>query len=259
MAKFPSKIYVPLGCFILLFFSSCHTQASAERRLTPPKSVSEIRLDDIARYAREDPVRAIHLIEVYRIIYGPGTVYPDGEDPIMKESLARFWDEAVENMKFSQLKAIEEKHWIDAASLARSLSILGIPVESTGAEPELALEYAKEQFQGGNTLAAFLAAVQSHELKPLEFDDAFFFFEKAVEAKQRRTAAFFMNILDANPDKGPIPQELREYAQGRDSPSDMIKGVATVLVDRGVRIERGRGIPEMAQGSAFFEIGRAHV
>jgi len=155
-------------------------------------------------------------------------------------------------MKSDQLRAIEEKRWSDAVSLARSLSALGIPVESTGEEPELALEYAREQFEKGNNLAAFLAAVRAHELKPLDFDDALFFLEKAVTAKQRRTAAFFLDIIDNSPGKGPIPQELREYALGRDSPSDMIKGVATVLVDRGYRIERGRGIPEVAQGSAFF-------
>jgi S1-C subfamily serine protease len=236
----------------LLLFTSCHTQTSAEQRLTPPKSVKEIRLDDIARYAREDPVRAIHLIEVYRVIYGPGTVYPEGELPEVRTALARFSDEAVENMKSGQLKAVEEKRWSDAASLARSLSALGIPVESTGEEPELALEYAREQFEKGNNLAAFLAAVRAHGLKPLDFDDALFFLEKAVRAKQRRTAAFFLDVLDTGPGKGPIPQELREYALGKDSPSDMIKGVATVLVDRGYRIERGRGIPEVAQGSAFF-------
>jgi S1-C subfamily serine protease len=32
----------------------------------------------------------------------------------------------------------------------------------------------------------------------------------------------------------------------------MIKGVATVLVDRGYRIERGRGVPERVGGSAFY-------
>jgi S1-C subfamily serine protease len=32
----------------------------------------------------------------------------------------------------------------------------------------------------------------------------------------------------------------------------MVKGVATVLVDRGYRIERGRGLPDRILGSAFF-------
>ena len=244
----------------LLAVSSCNTSTAAERRLVPPKSVSEVRLNVISRYVSEDPARAIHLIETYKIIYGPGTVYPDEEEPEIKEQLSRFREEAVQNLKSMQLKAIEEKRWPDAASMARSLSALGIPVDSTGEEPEITLEYAKDQI-GKNNLSAFLAAAQAHALKPLEHDDALFFLEQAVMVKQRRTAAFFLNILDSAADADAyrsvsadfsVPAELREYAQGRDSVSDMVKGVATVLVDRGMRIERGRGIPEQVLGSGFF-------
>jgi S1-C subfamily serine protease len=45
---------------------------------------------------------------------------------------------------------------------------------------------------------------------------------------------------------------LREYATGSDSASGMIKGVATVIVDRGYRIEKGMGISNRMLGSAFF-------
>ena len=253
----------------VILISSCNTQAAAERRLAPPKSVSQLRLDDIGRYAKEDPARAIHLIEVYRIIYGPGTIYAEGDTFENQEQLNLLREEAIDNLKTSQLKAIDEKRWSDAASLARSLAALGIPVESTGEEPELTLEYAKEQLEKGNTLAAFLSAARAQELKPLEQEDALFFLEKAVEAKQRRTAAFFLGILDdpvtnpgadtvsvpkefSIPRELSVPKELRDYAQGRDTASEMIKGVATVLVDRGFRISKGRGIPERVQGSAFF-------
>ena len=193
----------------LFFFNSCNTHATAERRLTPPRSISELRLDDIARYTREDPARAVHLIEVYRVIYGTDSASFDADDPNIRESLDRFWEEAIENMKTAQLKAIDEKNWPEAVSLARSLSVLGIPVESTGAEPELVLQFAREQVENGVNLAAFLAAVEAHQLKPLDSDDAFFFLEKAVTAKQRRTAAFFLNILDSRAEGHVVPQELR--------------------------------------------------
>ena len=243
--------------FVLLFFLmvllSCNTQAAAERRLLPIKSINEVRLDDISRYVSEDPAKALHLIEVYNIVYGPNAIYPETKDPEIRDQLLRFGEEAVGNLKARQLAAIEEKRWPEAASLARTLSAIGIPVESTGEEPELTLEHAREQI-GKDNLSAFLAAAKAHELKSMDFDDALFFLEKAAEVKQRRTSAFFLNILDtAEPEKAAlIPAELREYAQGRDSASDMIKGVATVLVDRGFRIERGRGIPERVLGSAFF-------
>jgi S1-C subfamily serine protease len=49
-----------------------------------------------------------------------------------------------------------------------------------------------------------------------------------------------------------VSDELRAYALGRDTAADMIKGVATVLVDRGMRISQGRGAPDRVLGSAFF-------
>ncbi|MCL2831528.1 MAG: trypsin-like peptidase domain-containing protein [Treponema sp.] len=246
-------LLILLICCLLI--ASCNTQAAAERRLAPPDSVSDIRLNDISRFTAEDPARALHLIEIYKIIYGPDSVYPDGENPEIKDQLSRYSDEAVQNLRAMQLKAIEEKRWSEAASMARSLAALGITVESTGEEPDITLDYAKDQI-GKNNLTAFLAAAQAHSLKPLEPADALFFLEQAVKAKQRRTAAFFLNILDATEQAAAagitVPADLREYAQGRDSVSDMLKGVATVLVDRGMRIEHGRGIPDQVLGSGFF-------
>jgi S1-C subfamily serine protease len=206
-------------------------------------------LDDIVRYSTEDPARAVHLLEVYKAIYGSGDAYPATEDPEITSRLEKLREDASGSLRQAQFEAIEEKRWADATSLARSLSGLGIPVESTGEEPELVLEYARQQMEQGNNLPAFLAAVRAHELKPLEPEDSLFFLEKAVNAKQRRTAAFFLNTIA---DTEAVPQELRDYAQGRDAASDMIKGVATVWVDRGYRIERGRGIPDRVLGSAFF-------
>jgi len=249
----PAFVRGLLFCLVLVIvIGACHTQARAEMRLTPPKSVKDFRLDDIAKYVSEDPAKAIHLLEVYEILYGPESVYPDGTDPVVKVRLENLRDDATEGLKAAQIKAIEEKRWNDAASLARSLSCLGISVGSTGEEPDLVLEYSKEQLSEGKNLAAFVAAVRAHNLKPLVFDDAMLFLKKAAEAKQRRTAAFFYSIIDDMGRSQEVPDELRRYAQGRDTAADMIKGVGTVWVDRGMRIQQGRGYPDRVLGSAFF-------
>ena len=242
--------------FLLLLsvlFGSCQTQTAAARKLTPPKSVKDFRIDDISRQVNDDPAKAVHLLEVYENLYGPLSVYPDGTDPDVRARLDSLRTEAGESLKAAQIKAIEEKRWTDAASLARSLSHLGINVESTGEEPDLVLEYAKEQLNEGKNLAAFLAAVRAHVLKPLTLDDALLFLNKAAEVRQRRTAAFFLGIISGMEGGGSVVSEdLKNYAQGRDTATDMIKGVATVWIDRGMRIEKGRGIPDRVLGSAFF-------
>jgi S1-C subfamily serine protease len=232
---------------------SCLTSAGAEKRLIPLKSTGEFRLDDIKSYVSEDPVRAIHLVGIYDILYGPASSQAEGEDPALVLKLKELEGEAIQNLKDSQSRAIQEERWNDAASLARSLSNLGIPVENTGMEPDFVLADAKKRLSEGDNLGAFLGAVRAHELKPLEFEDALLFLERAVEVKQRRTAMFFFAIAETLAGQNHnIPEELQNYARGLDTPQDMIKGVATVLVDRGYRIERGRGIPDRVLGSAFF-------
>jgi S1-C subfamily serine protease len=223
-------------------------------------------MENIRRYTEENPALAIHLIGIYRSRFGAA-----GGEAAELETLE---SGAVENLREAQALAIREERWDDAASLARSLGALGVTVENTGMEADFVLAEAKKLQEGGNTLAAFLAAVRSHSMRPLNFEDALFFLEKAMEARQRRTAAFFLaaaekalttekamtteKALAAGEESGEarliqsVPENLRAYAQGGDSPQDMIKGVATVLIDRGIRVERGRGIPDRILGSAFF-------
>jgi S1-C subfamily serine protease len=246
------KLKILLWVFLSILLASCNTQSAAERKLAPPKSVNDFRIDDISKHIKDDPAKAIHLLEIYDIIYGARSERPDSPDNNTGDRLIAMRGEATENLINAQIKAVEEKRWADATSLARSLASLGIKAESTGEEPELVLEYAKEQLSAGKNLAAFLAAVQAHNLKPMSFDDALLFLGKAAEVRQRRTAAFFLFVIEGLGGGAQIPQELKTYAQGRDTPADMIKGVATVLVERGVKIQQGRGVPDNALGSAFF-------
>ncbi|MDR2363792.1 MAG: S1C family serine protease [Spirochaetaceae bacterium] len=228
---------------MVAWLNGCLSASQAEKRLVPLKSSGEFRLDDIAGYVSENPERAIHLIEIHKRVYG-------AEDyPQPGSRLKSLEEEAVKNLIESQARAVREKRWDDAASLARSLKALEVSVENTGMEPDFLLADAKDKLSGGNYLGAFLAARRAHELQPLEFEDALFFLEQAVKVRQRGGAAFFFAAAE---EQGAIPEELRLYAQGRDTAADMVKGVATVLVDRGYRIEKGRGIPDWVLGSAFF-------
>jgi len=247
-----ARVWLAFCLFLTILFASCHTQTTAERRLAPRQSVRDFRLNDIYNHVSDDPTKAIHLLEVYEILFGPNIAFPGGHDPDVRTRLTSLRDDASENLVNAQKKAIEEKRWTDAASLARSLTRLGIEVENTGEEPSLVLEYAKEQLSLGNNLQAFLAAVEAHKLNPMGFDDALLFLERAVELRQRRTAAFFHTIIDNMGLAQRIPAAARTYALGRDSVADMIQGVATVWVDRGVRIQQGRGVPDRGLGSAFF-------
>jgi S1-C subfamily serine protease len=242
----PKTSPLVLALLPFLLYGACVSVEVQEKRLAPRRNTREVRLDDIRRYSAEDPVRAIDLIGIYRAIYGEDS--PERNPPEFEQELTLIEAEALDNLKKARLKAIEEERWDDALSLGRSLS--NMEAVDAGTDTDFVLTNAKKLLAENNTLPAFLAAVQAHGIKPLEFADALFFLERAAAAKQRRTAAFFLAAADRW--GGRVPPELRAYAQGRDSVADMIRGVATVWIDRGFRIERGRGVPDRVLGSAFF-------
>jgi S1-C subfamily serine protease len=224
----------------------------AEQRLKPPRPTSDFRIEKIGEVVDSHPERAIHLIGMYEAVYGAengGDVLPESWDLI-----DTLWDRAVKNLLELQAAAVAEERWDDAASLERSLSAIGVNVEygSNKAPPDGAyfLAEAKEYLAANNDLAAFLTAVRAEEYGALTASDAVLFLERAVKARQRRTAVYFLNLADKF--RVDVAPELRTYAEGRDSPADMINGVATVLVDRGIKVEHGRGFNDRVLGSAFF-------
>jgi S1-C subfamily serine protease len=241
MNKSKTVLSLVFTLFLACVFS-CQSVKTQEDRLAPRRSAGSIRLDDIQKQLAENPVKALDLIGIYREVY-----HIDDAD-----ALAALETDAIERLRQLQAAAITEERWDDAASFSRSLASLGVAVESTGQEPDFVLATAKKKLADGNILGAFLAAVQANELRPLSFDDALLFLERAVDVQQRRAAAFFYAAAEAAGKGRQIPAALRDYARGSDSVSDMIRGVATVLVDRGIKIERGRGYADKILGSAFF-------
>jgi len=229
-----------LGFIIILF--SCKTIDDFDD--TPSRSTSAIRLENISKQITENPISALNLIFIYKEIYSGS----DGENADW-EKLAQFEKSAVEKLCAMQEDAVKEERWEDAVSLGRSIDNLEIKTPNSGKQAAFYLADAKKKLAQGNTLGSFLSAIRSHEIQKIDSDSAMLFLEKAVQTRQRRAAAFFLSAAQGNRN---ITPALREYAAGRDSYSDMIKGVATVVVDMGFKVERGMGYANRALGSAFF-------
>jgi S1-C subfamily serine protease len=224
------------------------TTEKQEERLAPHRSTGEIRFDDIKEQLAQNPVKAIDLIGIYREAYRI-----TGEEAEAKaEDLKALEQEAIENLRNIFQKAMAEERWDDAASCSRSLASLDSLPQSAAREPDLILAGAKKKLQDGDNLGAFLAAVQVNGLRPLSAEDAMLFLDRAVSVKQRRAAACFFAAVERAGSAGKVSSAVREYVQGSDSVADMLKGVATVLIDRGIKIERGRGYADKVLGSAFF-------
>jgi len=234
--------FLPLIIFI--FSSGCRSFNTDELS----RNTSAVRLIDIESSLPDKPLNALNLIFIYKEIYYD--TYDGENDDWIR--LAELENETVQYILAMQKSAVEEKRWEDALSLGRSISNIGLVTEYSGMEIEFTLEHAKQKLQEGDSLSAFLLAVKVHETRPLDFEDALLFLEKAVEGRQRRTSAYFLAAARQASHNNGISSKLLEYAQGQDSISDMVKGVATVVVDRGFRIERGSAYYDRVLGSAFF-------
>ncbi|MCL2138729.1 MAG: S1C family serine protease [Treponema sp.] len=230
--------------FLMTQFFSCGTVSTQEERLAPRRTSGEIRLEYIREQITKNPAWAIDLIGAYRKAY---QIDEDTDDEI---AIINLQNDAIDQLKTLFDNAINNEQWDNAASYRRSLESLNIQCELS--ETDIIIAGAKKKLKDGNNIGAFLSAVQASEQQPLSFEDSMLFLERAVEVKQRRTAAFFVNAAELSGNSNQIPAVMREYAAGTDSPAEMIKGVATVLVDRGIKIERGRGYADKILGSAFF-------
>ncbi|MCL2230632.1 MAG: trypsin-like peptidase domain-containing protein [Treponema sp.] len=213
----------------------------------PFRTTSAIRISDIERLIEDRPVVALNLIYTYKEIYS-GT---EEERAVDWQRIAELERQASANLVSLQQRAIDEQRWDDAISIGRSLANIGVRNANTGREGAFTLLYAKKKLEEGDNLSAFLAAVKAHEMQPLDAQSALLFLEKAVQARQRRSSAFFLAAAQAAGARN-IPAALREYASGRDTFSNMVNGVATVIVDMGYRSERGMIVPDRSLGSAFF-------
>ncbi|MCL2213683.1 MAG: trypsin-like peptidase domain-containing protein [Treponema sp.] len=236
-------------CLLMINFTfiCCVTSCKSVNNSGFTRTTSSIRLSDIESQLSVNPVNALNLIYIYKEVYSE-TENKNQEDWYQ---LSLYELEATGNLLNLQQKAIEEGRWEAAESFGRSIASLGIVTEHTGKEADFILAGARQKLEDGNNPGAFLAAVRSHEIKPMDKESALLFLESAVHARQRRASAFFLTAALTAGEKN-IPDYLYEYATGHDTVTDMIKGVATVIVDRGFRVERGMGMVDRIGGSAFF-------
>lgn len=81
--------------------------------------------------------------------------------------------------------------------------------------------------------------------------------KRALAAKDRGAAAQFLKAAATH--GIPAPEGIEDFIAGRDSITMMRKGVVTIRVDRGIKIEQGVGSPDRGLGSGFFVDSRGYI
>lgn len=231
-----------LFALLVFLFVSC---VSASHRLEPPRFAMELRFSDLEQLTEAEPTQAIHSIQVFKERY-------PSLDAQQTEQLDTLYHRACKTMIVKTREAIDAKQWTKARSLLRSLAVLGLAQEFPEiSEGKILMLQAEDFLSGGKNLEAFLALLQAAQSGiVVDADRALPFFKRAIELNLRPLALYIFQLALQSDSR--VQDSEKIYIQGRDSTAEMIRGVATVLVDRGIRIEKGRSYADRVLGSAFF-------
>lgn len=149
---------------------------------------------------------------------------------------------------------LEESRYQNAlnlVTLARSLPLEG----EFGEIRDVQLRVARNLRDRGWAAPAIEWALRAAERAPLPTAEAL---EWRDYFHQERNRGALRQWLSRHPGLEPS-EEQREWLQAPTGASDWLQGTVTVLVNRGIRYERGVGVPDMMIGSAFYIDRRGYL
>jgi len=236
------KARLILAGILLGLLAGC---ASSPRPTTPPPPLPQARADELRSLITSGSyLRALAGVDAAR---RRGDAVP-GLDSLAaqaRDSLGRAFTDAVNGKKYD-----------DALRLMGSAQALGA-ADLTGTWTEKALReaLADQQHGSGDTVLALLTRLSILSLPGAEEKDyAAAFDEASVVGNQAvmRAIAAEMTSKGWTAPSGPDLDTRPPFPR-------MISGTVTILVDRGIKVERGVGFPDRVIGSGFFIDKRGYI
>ncbi len=178
-------------------------------------------------------------------------------DEIPSGELDRSFDDAVARMREQYEQAMRESRPRDAVRTYRNLVAVGAEEENFAVISAHLLDYAFMLADAGNEPAALAVLLQAPDLASLPEEALEEAAAIAVRLNNRYAASMLLDVL--GPAWRAAHPEVVEFAEGAASPIDMSAGVVTVWVNRGLRLERGVGVPDRVIGSGFFIDPRGYI
>lgn len=220
---------------------------------TPPSrvkvpSLPEARIAEVQRMIDSGTfLRAIQ--EIAEIRSEPSSnVAPADLDALEGKALDSF------SQAFS--KAVADRKYADALRLFDSAGVYGKPALSGGwTEKSLLMAEAKALDASSDRLMSLVARLRALALgdaSPAEFSDALAYAKAAGDDGAVRTIAAQMT-------RQGVPVPTGTVKDGAPDFSRMLKGTVTIWVNRGIKMDKGVGVPDRVIGSGFFIDPRGYL
>ncbi len=237
------KIRIGWTALVLVLLAGC---AGTPRPVAPPPPpLPQARADEIRSMIASGSYLPA-LVNIDRIRREKAPV-PD---------IDSFSQQAIESLTRAFHAAIDGKNFSDALRLFDSARILDQPqIYGTWTEKSLLGEIASAQEAAGETVVALLTRLRILSLgDPVEKDYA----DALADATSVGNMSVVRSLASAMKERGFAVPAAAE-TEGVPSFPRMISGTVTILVDRGIKVEKGVGFPDRVIGSGFFVDKRGYI
>ncbi|HUZ18397.1 MAG TPA: trypsin-like peptidase domain-containing protein [Spirochaetia bacterium] len=229
-----------LAATVLVVVTGCATQHGA---IVSPLPLSQIRVDDISQLISSGkPLDAIAEISALQR-NSTSTIPPERLNTLLAEARAKT------HSLFQQ--AIGAGDYQNALRLYDSAKRTGGATSfSDWSTAKLQLGLAKSYLEKGMDVPALLAFRKALSLGGNPAGSITTFGKLAVTDNDRTTMTEIVDYMKAQ--KMTVPADYSSFLSRQVKPRDVVSGVVTIWVNRGIRMENGVGVPDRVIGTGFF-------
>lgn len=227
------------AAFAALAFVGC---ASRQPSQVAPTPLSELRVENISNLiSAGNPLQAIQDIL---------TLQRTGQSDIPSSQLKSLLDQAKSKVTELFKQAVAADKFETAYSLYRSAGRYSSQQFPDWTKGKLLLAVAESYQRRGMDIPALLTFQRALETKADVGPVIGKFGELALKETDRPILQDIVNWLTQNREK--VPAAYTNLLNSKVKRSEVTSGVVTVLVNRGIKVENGVGVPDRVIGSGFF-------
>ncbi|MBT3275829.1 MAG: PDZ domain-containing protein [Spirochaetales bacterium] len=218
------------------------TTTGASREILPLSEVTRTQIEE--NITGGNPFTAIQDLDL---------LSRDGSGLTLQE-LAKMREDANQAILILFKESLEKEEYLKALAIARSPESVLLGSEySDWTQTAILTKEALRLLDLGEHVAAFLTFSQALDLGQPDQEDIDVFVESASKLDY---TPLLEQIESWKIENGVIPGPAIEYSL---SPSIILEGTATILVNKGFKLERGVGYPDQVIGSGFFVDPRGYL
>lgn len=260
-----ARISHPLALLAAIFLVLGSCSSVQEQSRTPEERLEHLKSSVERLLEGGDAARAVQAA----LHYGENAEF-DREtatgyyDRALSEMVNQF-EEALDNddydaalrlyNSFDRLREAEQIVPAETAEAAETAEYIAILEAHSRAS--LGISQAVTHLEGGNKSLALTLFTAIDTWEAADTETLLRFTEAAVTQQNRIALQRLQRALQQRNEE--LPESAGPLLESQPRPNEMVQGTVTVLVDRGIRIQQGTGVPDRVIGSGFFVDDRGYI